>query len=607
MTVVVGIVLRPVWIIFVLSCAAAFNPFSPFGYDEGDYRHLYPRVQITFFARNKAHTLPYFLGQLEELEYPKDRISLYVRTDHNSDDTVKVLDAWVEGVRTLYNSIDYRSEPTESSYADEEGPLSWSAMRNAEIITLKEEALAKARAGWADYVFLLDCDYFLIYRRTLQSLMLEKQAVVSPMLRSYGTNFSNVCESLDEEGYCLQSDVYSTIVSREVRTGSFQVPMVSGAVLIDLRHTDSGYLTFDKNNLPSHDGAANDLLIFAASAHNMQIPLFVDNKRFYGYMLEPTDASLTLQDDEETMRDLLLNLIADEGLMPLLYSPHAQPRSPKPSRFGFDQIYLINLARRPERLAKMRQAFALLGIEYQLWPAVDGRNLSEDVLMARGVRMMPNYEDPYFKRPLKLGEIGCFLSHYDIWRDAKQNGYERVIVFEDDLRFHKYAAMQLEAMVADMDATELDWDLIYLGRKREGNQPNGAVPGQRFITTVGYSYWTLGYALSARGVNKLLAAKPLEKMVAVDEFLPIMFNKHPRQDWNAHFERRDLKAFTAEPLIVEPERFANQQKYVTDTEDSAVVSVNSVVAAGSVSHEEAAPSASMLNTLSSQSALRTEL
>ena len=42
-----------------------------------------------------------------------------------------------------------------------------------------------------------------------------------------------------------------------------------------------------------------------------------------------------------------------------------------------------------------------------------------------------------------------------------------------------------------------------------------------------YSYWTLGYLLSRRGAVKLLEAKPLEKMLPVDEYFPIMYNRHP--------------------------------------------------------------------------------
>lgn len=54
------------------------------------------------------------------------------------------------------------------------------------------------------------------------------------------------------------------------------------------------------------------------------------------------------------------------------------------------------------------------------------------------------------------------------------------------------------------------------------------VEGTQSLVHAGYSYWTLGYILSAQGARKLLAAKPLENMVPVDEYLPILFDKHPR-------------------------------------------------------------------------------
>ena len=83
--------------------------------------------------------------------------------------------------------------------------------------------------------------------------------------------------------------------------------------------------------------------------------------------------------------------------------------------------------------------------------------------------------------------------------------YDRVLVLEDDLRFSKYFRAQTLAILEDVDSSQLDWDLIYFGRKRLGHDHmNEAVPGHRFLTTVGYSYWTLAYALSRSGATKLV-------------------------------------------------------------------------------------------------------
>lgn len=36
-----------------------------------------PTVVVAIIARNAAHSLPYYLGALERLDYPKDRISVW--------------------------------------------------------------------------------------------------------------------------------------------------------------------------------------------------------------------------------------------------------------------------------------------------------------------------------------------------------------------------------------------------------------------------------------------------------------------------------------------------------------------------------------------------
>lgn len=43
-----------------------------------------------------------------------------------------------------------------------------------------------------------------------------------------------------------------------------------------------------------------------------------------------------------------------------------------------------------------------------------------------------------------------------------------------------------------------------------------------------YTYWTLGYILTYRGAQKLLEVDPLKNLIPVDEFLPIMFDTHPK-------------------------------------------------------------------------------
>ena len=47
------------------------------------------------------------------------------------------------------------------------------------------------------------------------------------------------------------------------------------------------------------------------------------------------------------------------------------------------------------------------------------RQLNDTYLNKIGVKQLEGYLDPYHKRPMKMGEIGCFLSHYFIWKEVR--------------------------------------------------------------------------------------------------------------------------------------------------------------------------------------------
>ncbi|KHN76405.1 Glycosyltransferase 25 family member [Toxocara canis] len=491
--------------------------------DEGDYRHLYPVLSLNVYLEDHAHALPYLFGLIENLDYPKDRISLNVLVGTHFDATLEKAKWWLKGVGALYRST-YLVEDAEN----------W-----------REEALVRSRLSNAKYAFLMRGDHFLWDSRVLQHLIAKKRVVVSPLLHGpFGDNSSFfVSEKFD---------------SRE-EIATHQVARAVEPLLIDTSHTDATYLTFSRDNIAHSEYLPVDpLSVFTVSADRMDIPLFVDNEFFYGYFFDSSLYSLSFR--RQLIRYFVANLVSDYGLMPLIYSAYVAPSYPKPSLFSVDRIYVINLLRRAERRQKMSEVLKLIGVDYELWRATDGKLLQNEEFAA-DVVPLPGYEDPYHKRPMKAGEIGCFLSHYRIWRDVVEKSFSRVIVFEDDLRFVLNSTSMLVELIDDLDRTALQWDLVYLGRKRLENVQENWVAGHRHLSTVGYSYWTLGYLLSRSGAEKLLRAEPLKKMVPVDEYIPIMFNQHPNTTWKEAFPRRDLIAYTIYPTIVVPERYTNEQGY----------------------------------------------
>jgi len=221
----------------------------------------------------------------------------------------------------------------------------------------------------------------------------------------------------------------------------------------------------------------------------------------------------------------------------------------------------------------MEELFEELGIEAEYFEAVDGKELTTERLQEMGVRFLPSYEDPYHHRAMTMGEIGCFLSHYRIWVTMVRKELKEVLILEDDIRFEPYFR-QNAVRVLNQARSVVEYDLIYFGRKRLKEESEPGVTNADNLVHAGYSYWTLGYVLSLQGALKLLAAKPLEKLIPVDEFLPLMFNRHPNKTWSEAFPKRNLVAFSASPLLLYPIYYTGESGYISDTEDSKQINVD---------------------------------
>ncbi|VDI22421.1 collagen beta-1,O-galactosyltransferase [Mytilus galloprovincialis] len=199
--------------------------------------------------------------------------------------------------------------------------------------------------------------------------------------------------------------------------------------------------------------------------------------------------------------------------------------------------------------------------------------MTKDYLDHAGVTLLPGYLDPYLQRPMTFGEVGCFLSHYKIWKDIEKNGYKRALILEDDAKFTPMFRRKWGRIFADVQEFIPNWDLLYLGRKIIKSEDERPVNDSYYLVWPNYSYWTVAYAITNKGVKKLLHQKPLTKMITLDEFLPTMFDKNPEgdQSWNKHFFPRNLIALSTNPLLVEPAWYGGHPGHYTDTDDAYIV------------------------------------
>ncbi|XP_023809856.1 procollagen galactosyltransferase 2 [Oryzias latipes] len=524
-----------------------------------------PKVMIAILARNAAHSLPYYLGCIDRLEYPKDRIAIWAATDHNVDNTTAMLREWLKKAQQVYHFVEWRPMEEPRSFTDEWGPKHWPPSRFNHVMKLRQAALKAARERWADYILFADTDNLLTNPRVLDLLIAENLTLVAPMLESRSL-YSNFWCGITPQGYYRRTPDYQPIREWK-RVGCFRVPMVHSTFLVDLRRESSKELTFYPPH-PDYSWAFDDIMVFAFSARQADVQMFLCNREHYGFLPVPLKAQQTVEDEAESFIHTITEALIEHDMAP---SEHVYMLPPPQIKMGFEEIFLINLKRRLDRRQRMLKTMASLGLQATSVDAVDGKALNTSQLQMLGIEMLPGYKDPYSGRVLTRGEIGCFLSHHSIWRQVIERSFQKVLVLEDDVRFEPRFRRRLEAIMEDVERAQLDWDLIYVGRKRmQVHQPEQSVNGVNNLVVADYSYWTLGYALSHQGARKLLDAEPFKKMLPVDEFLPIMFNKHPNAQYMSHFEPRNLKAFSVEPLLIYPTHYTGEPGYISDTETSTI-------------------------------------
>uniref|UniRef100_A0A8C3AL53 procollagen galactosyltransferase n=1 Tax=Cyclopterus lumpus TaxID=8103 RepID=A0A8C3AL53_CYCLU len=516
---------------------------------------LAPRVLLALICRNSEHSLPYFLGTIERLNYPKERMALWVATDHNKDNTTDMLRDWLVKMQSLYHYVEWRPKEEPEHYQNEDGPKQWGDLRYEHVMKLRQVALESAREMWADYFMLADCDNLLTNPNVLWKLMNENKTIIAPMLESRAA-YSNFWCGMTSQGYYKRTPAYIPI-RKQLRKGCFAVPMVHSTFLIDLRKEASRQLAFHPPH-SEYSWAFDDIIVFAFSARMADVQMFVCNKETYGYFPVPLRSHNTLQDEA----DSFLHSLLEKSVIEIKLTG---------STVACVQVFMINLQRRTDRRERMMSALDKQGITCKVIAAVDGKATNISEIHTMGIHMLPGYNDPYHGRPLTKGELGCFLSHYNIWKEIVERRLETSLVIEDDLRFEIFFKRRLKNLMMEVEDEGLDWDLIYIGRKRmQVDHPEKAVPNIHNLVEADYSYWTLGYMMSLQGAEKLLKAEPLKRILPVDEFLPIMFNKHPVSDYMEQFKTRDLKAFSAEPLLVYPTHYTGDTGYISDTETSTV-------------------------------------
>ncbi|TWT79080.1 Glycosyltransferase family 25 (LPS biosynthesis protein) [Planctomycetes bacterium CA13] len=91
---------------------------------------------------------------------------------------------------------------------------------------------------------------------------------------------------------------------------------------------------------------------------------------------------------------------------------------------------VISLQRATTRLAHAQSLLAQLPLVAEILPAVDGAAMSKQEIDAVYARHL---HQPRYPFELRVGEIGCFLSHRKAWQTIVDQDLDAALVMEDDV------------------------------------------------------------------------------------------------------------------------------------------------------------------------------
>ena len=172
--------------------------------------------------------------------------------------------------------------------------------------------------------------------------------------------------------------------------------------------------------------------------------------------------------------------------------------------------FLINLDRRPDRLAAVSQTLRQIGVPFKRVPAIDGLTL----VVRQYIRgfLLHLYGKHHEHLP---GSLGCFLSHRSVWEHIIANKIAAAMVLEDDI--YSYA---WDPRLLTLELLSKDIDVLRIGRLMKPNR------GEQYISKLRldgerYSEKILGrdaiiddttrganaYIVTYEGAKKLLKVK----------------------------------------------------------------------------------------------------
>jgi|688.fasta_scaffold161303_1 hypothetical protein len=252
-----------------------------------------PDVFVAVLVKQKEAVLPLFLESLEAWDYPKEKLFLYIRTNNNTDNTVQILDDWIEKNVHLYKGCVYDKQNVGEA-VERFKQHEWNGERFRVLAKIRQQSFNECLETDCKYYFVVDVDNF-IFPETLNKLIKLDLPIVAPFIRyavAFGDNvddeetakereghlgqyYANYHHIVDDYGSIVANDAYYQVLEQKVK-GLIECMCVHCTYLIKREHlSELSYL---------EDSDRWEYMVFSNSARDKNIKQYLDNRTIYGIL-----------------------------------------------------------------------------------------------------------------------------------------------------------------------------------------------------------------------------------------------------------------------------------------------------------------------------------
>jgi glycosyl transferase family 25 len=164
-------------------------------------------------------------------------------------------------------------------------------------------------------------------------------------------------------------------------------------------------------------------------------------------------------------------------------------------------IYVITLGKQ-ERIENIKNQQQKINKKIEIFNAVNGSNLDinnlKNNILANDNKLSLNHNN-------KMGEIGCYLSHLNIYKKIKEDnkkGY--TLIFEDDFSINSdNLSDELKKALDTLNNKNIDFDYLFLGNLKDNHGEN--IADNLYYLDKNINLWgTHAYIINNKNIDKII-------------------------------------------------------------------------------------------------------